>query len=596
MSMSNTPTIESRNLNISDLFKDFYTVPNFQREYVWNKDNVIQLLEDIFEGLGLYEDEPNNTEYFLGSIVVCPDDVEDDKKTFQLIDGQQRLTTIYLIFCSLRDSIKKLGDTSKAIEDLIMGVAQDINTGEDIDKYRLLLQYDTNGAKVLDNILAQKQITQDLKYSSQSAKNIFTAWEEIKQFLSENLEDNPKKLKLCSSTIANKVKLIRIETPNLKNALKVFETLNERGVGLSPVDLLKNYLFIHTAKDIDRDKHWKILTEKWQSFLDLLYKNDQTPLQFLRYYLISHYKVDLQNNFPEEEIYEWFLNQGENNQITKNPLKFLEELIISANHYCLFTKAKNPDGTDNKYLKNITKIQGRTRQHFILLLGGRFLNRELFEQLSSYVEKILFVHTITRKTRRKDINLTREFAKWASKLRKVKNSQELDQFLNDNLLSELESLRSDFEVAISQISTSNLAKFRLRYMLARIDQFVEEKITGNPKSIDWYLDKNITIEHISPQSKNASLTQNLGNLTLLEKSINSSVGKKPYDQKKLDYKQSQILITRTLVELPKVGQDTKFNRGIKELGLENFTAWDDKSIEKRKKFLVHISSKVWIED
>jgi uncharacterized protein with ParB-like and HNH nuclease domain len=152
--MSNIPTIESKNLSLSVLFQDFYNVPDFQREYVWQKENVQRLLEDIFEGLGLYEGDydRSSSEYFLGSIVVCPDST-DDKKTFQLIDGQQRLTTVYLIFCAIRDSIQKFGDKSKAIEELIKGVAQDINTGDDIDKYRLSLQYDSFGAKVMDCIL-----------------------------------------------------------------------------------------------------------------------------------------------------------------------------------------------------------------------------------------------------------------------------------------------------------------------------------------------------------------------------------------------------------------------------------------------------------
>lgn len=95
--MSTIPTIESSNLSLSAIFQDFYIVPDFQREYVWQKDQVQKLLEDLFEGLGLDEGDTSVSEYFLGSIVVYPDST-DDKQTFQLIDGQQRLTTIYLIF------------------------------------------------------------------------------------------------------------------------------------------------------------------------------------------------------------------------------------------------------------------------------------------------------------------------------------------------------------------------------------------------------------------------------------------------------------------------------------------------------------------
>ena len=592
--MSTIPTIESKNLSISGVFQDFYTVPDFQREYIWKKDNVTKLLEDLFEGLGLYEGElaTNSSEYFLGSIVVCPDST-DDKKTFQLIDGQQRLTTIYLIFCAIRDHIQRLGDKSKAIEDLIMGSTHDVNTGDDIDKYRLSLQYDSYGANVMKCILLGKNIDRSLLQSSQSAKNIDAAWKVIQDFVSENLEDNLKYLKYVFATISNRAKLIRIESPNLSNALKVFETINERGVGLTPVDLLKNYLFIHTAKDTDREKHWLTLKNKWEELLKKLYQNNQQPLQFLRYYIISNYQIDLSNNFPEEEIYNWFLEKGQEYQIQKEPIKFLNDLILAAEHYCQFTQGKNTDGSENIYLKNISKIQGKVRQHFILLLGGRFLEINLFNKLSYYVENLLFAYTITRKARRKDINLTREFAKWGRILKGVKTNEELDSFINKYLKPELESLKEDFKSSLLEISSTNLIKFRLKYILAKITQFVEDQAFGNAKPLDWYLDKSVTIEHILPQSQKDTYSERLGNLTLLEKTINSSISDKYYQDKLSGYRESQIIITRSLAEIPYVGNNTQLNRAMNDLNLVKFTTWDHSSIDKRQQILVNIAIKVW---
>jgi uncharacterized protein with ParB-like and HNH nuclease domain len=596
--MVTSPKIEARNLSVAGVFQDFYNVPNFQREYVWKKDNVKKLLEDLFEGLDLYEAEENidSSEYFLGSIVVCPDHT-DDKKTFQLIDGQQRLTTIYLVFCAIRENIYKLGDKSKAIEHLITGVTQDIKTGDDIDKSRLSLQYDSSGATVLELILSKQKLERSLRNLSPSAKNLYEAWETIKKFLSENLEEDPKRFKAISAAIANQVKLIRIETPNLKNALKVFETINERGVGLTPVDLLKNYLFIHTSKDTDRQAHWFTLTKKWEELLKILYQSNQEPLQFLRYYIMSHYKVDLSNNFPEEEIYDWFILKGEDYGIQKTPLKFLDELIEAADHYCKFTQGKNADGSDNIYLKNIQKIQGKVRQHFILLMGGRFLETHLFNKLSYYVENLLFAYTITRKARRRDLNLTREFANGAKALRQVKTGEQLEDFIINNLLSEIETIKEDFKLSLLEVSTSNLAQYRLRYILAKISQFVEKTTDNNPKPLDCYLDiKEITMEHILPQSKKEAYSQKLGNLTLLEKNINSSLSDQNYDVKKSGYRESKILITRSLVEMPHVGNDTQINPAMSQLGLVNFSTWDSDSINKRQEILVNIAMKVWEMD
>ena len=92
--------IESKDLSIEDLYKDFYTVPDFQREFVWEREQVEKLLQDVHDEF--YDEDGiiiKGSEYFLGSIVVC----RADDGTFSLIDGQQRMTTIYLVLCAIRD-------------------------------------------------------------------------------------------------------------------------------------------------------------------------------------------------------------------------------------------------------------------------------------------------------------------------------------------------------------------------------------------------------------------------------------------------------------------------------------------------------------
>ncbi len=313
----------------------------------------------------------------------------------------------------------------------------------------------------------------------------------------------------------------------------------------------------------------------------------------MRYYLMSHYPVDLSNNFPEEEIYDWFLKSEQKHEIQKNPIKFIEDLTLAAEQYCQFTRAKNTDNSDNYYLRNIAQIQRRLKQHFILLLSGRFLKPELFNKLSLYVENLLSAYIITRKTRRKDFNLGREFARWSKDLRSVQTSEDLDEFIKEHFIPELNCLKDDFKQSLFELSESNLAKYRLRYILAKISQFVEKEAYGNSKELEFYLDKNITIEHILPQSSGNSKSQKLGNLTLLEKTINSSIYDKKYDDKLSGYRQSQILITRSLSEIPHVGDDTQLNRAMSELGLVNFQTWDEGSIDRRQEILVNIAMKVW---
>ena len=92
--------------SISSAFKDHYIVPDYQREYVWTNDQVEQLLSDLLEAF----EEDNKKPYFLGTIVTC-----DTGSQFELIDGQQRLTTFFLMLCAVKHLYKTAGVSSVLI-------------------------------------------------------------------------------------------------------------------------------------------------------------------------------------------------------------------------------------------------------------------------------------------------------------------------------------------------------------------------------------------------------------------------------------------------------------------------------------------------
>lgn len=606
--MATAPRIQSHNLSVTELFKHFYSVPDFQREYVWTEENVEKLLSDIMEDLYNNDYEAvEGAEYFLGSIVVYPEQSET-VQSFQLIDGQQRLTTIYLLFCVIRDLAIEQGTPSKSVENYIAGTDQDIQTGQDIDRYRLNLQYG-DGSKVLEMIASRTQISKIDKNSSKSALKLVNAYELIKNFLSDRFGDSVDKILKFSVTFTNGVKLIRIETSNLTSALKVFETINHRGVGLSSMDLLKNHLFINTSKQSSQDlkSHWQELKKRWDKMINILHKCKEEPMRFLRYYIMSHYKVDLQNNFPEENVYDWFTQEGSKNKIQKTTLEFVDHLIKVSEDFWKFTESKNVDGSDNQYLKNIKKMQGRYSQHFILLLAGRHLQKHLFTELCNQIENLLFTYNITRASRRKDINMIRDFSQWSEKLREVKTPEEFKNFIDISLKKQQLFLSNEFTIAFRELTESKIAKYRMRYLLAKISQFVDEQAYSHSSQLDeGYLDKSITLEHILPKSASHTLrskfdkpieynsyVEKLGNLVLLEKTINSSVSDSIYEGKKNGYQQSRFLLTRSLVEKSNVGTNTQLNRTVKNFNLEPFDVWDSQAIDKRQEILVNLARRVW---
>lgn len=363
MADSNTPNkIDSQDLSVAELFKDFFSVPDFQREYVWQREQVEKLLQDIYDEF--YDEEGHiisATEYFLGSVVAC----KSDDGTYKLIDGQQRLTTIYLILCVLRDIFKKSTvEQIKVLESQIADAATDPRTFQEVERYRVVLQYE-DSAGVLEKIAGGKTTVDDISETTSSVGNILGAYRDIHEFLANNLDLAPKRLREFHGMLTTRVKMIRIVTPTIANALKVFETINDRGIGLNAMDLLKNLLFIKTDS-----KQYSKLKGRWEKLAKILDSCKEKPLRFLRYYIMAHYEIDSSRGIREDEIYAWFVANAEKCGINDGPLDFVERLTTSAQAHANFLSCKNAQGQENRFLRNLALLGGALRQQYILLLAG----------------------------------------------------------------------------------------------------------------------------------------------------------------------------------------------------------------------------------
>lgn len=593
--MSVSLKIDSSDLSITDIFNDFYSVPDFQREYVWQEANIQKLLEDIYDE---FYDEAGNLvegpEYFLGSIVVC----RGEDGTYKLIDGQQRMTTIFLVFCVIRDILIELEQQPPdALKNKISAASMDPRTGEDVHRYRLTLQYE-DSAGVLEKIVAGEVKVKDIDATTKSVENIINAYQSIHAFMATALENNPQKIKSFLAAFTLRVKMIRIITPDLAHALKVFETINDRGVGLNAMDLLKNLLFMKTPGG-----QYQKLKDKWKNLIDILDSCGEKPMRFLRYFIMSHYDIDTQKGLREDEIYGWFQKNADLCGINDNPLAFVDLLVERSGAYANFLQAKDVSGVPNRYLSNIVFLSGATRQHFILLLAGQHLPSEIFSQLCKHIENLLFCYFITREQGKV---FERNFTRWARELRMVKSSSDLDSFVDKYFKPELMSRSNNFDFAFLNLTQSKIQKYRMRYILAKLTQYIEEQAWGNPShsQLELYLDGSVNIEHILPQSPTMEVRTNfdkpdeydeyvvkLGNLTLLENTINASISNEAFERKKAGYRHSQYLLTSSLVERPQVGKNTRLNRAVESL--MQFDKWDSQAIEKRQEMLTMLARRVW---
>ncbi len=578
--------IESKDETVSSVFKDFYVVPNYQREYVWGELEVDQLLKDI----RTEQAEGTDTEYFIGSIVVCP----GADNTFDLIDGQQRMTTLFVILCAIRDHLDEIvGGGTESIKKLIADTGTDLN-GNDSFRARLDPQYEDAGnvfKKLVDGVQPDANGTR-------SMKNVTTAYKTTRSFLTKEFGADPQAAKAFYGYLVHRVKLIRIRTDSIARALKIFETINDRGIGLDAMDLLKNLLFMQTdpAKFDKLKDQWKILT-------DALYDAKEKPLRFLRYYIFATYGV---TKVREDELYDWFAKHEKLVGFTDDPIAFVRKLQDALGIYLNFLKGLGRDGQASPAVEAISILAGgATRQHLILLLAGRALPDDVFVALCADTEALLFTYLVTRQTNREFEVM---FPEWAPGLAALKTIEEYEQFADRTLRKRRGELSSRFHREFGALGGGTLRQYQLRYVLGKLTQYVDQAAYGKSSQSNLWLSRycdgvNVHIEHILPQSPDdvvrsefgegadsPDLIWSIGNLALAEKSINTSLGRRPFSYKRTIYPQSQFLLTRVLGKKPDIGQ-TAIDRAV--AAMAPFETWTRADVMQRAVWLSDLAARVW---
>jgi hypothetical protein len=582
-------TIQSHDIKVADVFQAFYAVPDYQREYVWETEQVEQLLSDINAELA-GNDPTRAPEYFIGSIVVCP----ESDSVLELIDGQQRMTTLFLTLCAIRDRIKELGEQPPgALGPQIAATSTDA-AGQGHFRYRLDLQYEDSGDILVR--IANGTIDGADGSSTRSVANIRNAYKVTLDFLKREFGEDARALRAFYGYLINKVKLIRIQTKDVAKALKIFETINDRGVGLDSMDLLKNLLFMKASRD-----EFEKLKVHWKELQDAIFKMGEKPLRFLRYFIFSRYDVDV---LREDEIYGWLARNESLCGYAADPLGFAKELLRSAQAYRNFLNGHDQSGVKNRHLENLQLLGGKAaRQHLILLLAGRHLPRDLFDQLAREVEDLFFVYVITREPTR---DFERNFARWAAELRQVSDEANLEAFIARRFVPAKAELSARFDDALRRLYVGSVQQYRLRYILAKLTQHIDLKAYGETEGTKWlnrYTGGGFEIEHIFPQQpseeaaaefgefEEQNVASRFGNLVLVEKSINASLGNCPYSQKRDVYRQSQLLLTKAVAERPKVGSSTRIDVAVADL--DPFKEWKEAAVIERQDTLAALARSVW---
>lgn len=329
-----------------------------------------------------------------------------------------------------------------------------------------------------------------------------------------------------------------------------------------------------------------------------IFKSKEKPLRFLRYFIMAKYNSE---RLRKDNIYEWFEKNEAQCGYLEKPFDFMDLLLKSAQSLAHFKNGQDIKGNQNRYLQNILYLS--SSQHIVLLLASQHFSSELFIEICRHIENFLFVYNITRERTNSLENL---FIIWAAKLRQIRDKTSLNKFIAEEIEPKKQNLATRFEDAFLKLNQSSVNKTKLQYILAKLTQYVDEEAYKNDEShmyLKNYINKNVEIEHILPQNYD-QLKSNfdkldeiekyiklLGNLTLIEKPINSSIKNKSFEFKKETYKKSKYLITKSIVEKVNIGVSTSIDRAVKNL--DSYEEWNSESIESRQKSLTQLAKKVW---
>ncbi|MBS3911797.1 MAG: DUF262 domain-containing protein [Hydrogenophaga sp.] len=601
--------IENHKYSIEEAFREcFYIVPDYQREYVWTDKEVHQLLEDIGEQI----DAGTTREYFIGTVLVSP---TDQKNHYEVIDGQQRLTTFFLLLCALKHLFQ--GEPQRQMISGLISTSYVDSDGEVRTNLKLEPRYESAGevmAKLVELDADPQTVRAGIQASGiasfGSLENLVNAYSTLYRYLKDNYDDAPK-LKKYWGYLANNVVFIQIST-DVSSALKIFETINERGVGLNPMDLLKNLLFTQV-----KQAQFTQLKDEWKKITKPLEKQKEKPLRFLRYFLMANYTIKNERGdavVREDEIYDWFIAKDNAAlcDYAGKPFEFVRKVIRNVEHYLAFANGLGNDGKPSLAMDSLKRLAGGAFSlHYVLLLAAANFPKQLFDHFVAQLESFLFYYIFT-KTPTKD--LERSFSQWADELRTiaettdpVKQKVQLNIFVADRFEKNMAGKSQELADALKRFTLYSMQQYRTRYLLARLTQHVEMAFSGLkvPGSLEPFT--NLEIEHILPNKPEDDLrgkwaTENpgmvyddyknrLGNLTLLEKPINIVAGNDFYTAKQSEYSKSGNYLTRSLVALTDVGQNTSISRI--NAKLEAFPGWNAATIEKRHAMLIALAQDVW---
>jgi hypothetical protein len=571
---------------LMDVIDDYdkLTVEDYQRSYAWQ----IEQIEDLFDDLK--ECVKSRETHFFGTLILQQND--HSSKGVTIVDGQQRLTTVFILVAALRDEIKGL------TEHVIKSEKANLKPINVLDKAWTFLCASDNlenhrfeSSRFLRDLMKSHVLAEpenrlpmpkrDKAITLLFRKGVTLIREIVHKDLQGYSDDSAKLVRINEllEALMRKFIVLRVPTTSLSESLDIFLTLNNRGLPLGPSDLVRGQVMSilgQDKSDAEQVKLQRQILEDWQ----VIAENVGDPEAFLRHYLVASSEFKVQKKKVVAAVLDR-LKASDLVERQKLALRFWQDLNDASITYSQITSPSMGGETQH----HIELLEGLLKSHRIILLS--VMRTSLDESIKTDLVRLVFVLSYRWVMASKNAQKLEDFFQQQSTiLRRSSDSQE-------QLIYDVQEVIRNFRDAIDDTIVNAKAYFSsdadLSFISRALLYYVNRSCAhgSNPIPLD---SKKLNIEHIAPQSETdvwlemvfkgdqsqydeyESVISSIGNLTLLDHGLNKQIQCKPFMDKKLHYKSSTMDVARDLQE---------------------FEVWDRETIELRTLWLAEMFNILW---
>jgi uncharacterized protein with ParB-like and HNH nuclease domain len=585
-----------------------YTVHYYQREYMWGKKQIEELIEDLTsEFLDQYESGHERSEiinyghYFMGSIVLT-----ESNNEIAIIDGQQRLTSLTLLLIYLYHELSDVDDK---------GILQNLIYSKQFGKKSFNINVIERNA-CLNALYTKQSFNPDGQ--PESVRNLFARFQDIKEVFPDTI--NQDSLPFFVDWLIEKVDFIEITATTEQDAHKIFVTMNDRGLSLTPTEMLKGFLLSEIKDDSNRNTAntvWK------NSVLELKDIGKDEDSDFIKTWLRAQYAesiretkkgaVNLDFDIIGTTFHKWFRENLSKIKLERS--SDFEDFILNKfiKYARLYIRLKHYSMQFNKDYEYVyyNANNNFTLQNMVILAA---INPEdtpeeenkKIKMISCFLDQYILNRVVNFKT--VDYSAIKNaMFNLSKKIRKL-NIDELAL----TLIKEMKELKLQHNLnGILEFYLNGFTKRYMLHIISRLTYYIEQKSQINSSFVD-YVDRaqrnSYDIEHIlandyslyssefNTEAEFDLFRNKFGALLILPKDKNRSYQDKPYDEK-LQLYFSENLLARSLNDKCYINNPSflKFKND-NNLSFHPYSQFGKSEIENRQKLYKEISELIWSEE